>query len=161
MSERERWIVYPLLFLALGAGLRDKLIDRTLSKSIVCQELTVLGDDRGGRRPVPLVQIGAVQSTSTNVPPFGQVLINGQLVVEDIRAETVNANAVNANNYIYRRIPFAPSLLRAIPGVSPTDWLRALQQRANAVEGEAAAGEQEDEPPAPSNEQPPTQDNSN
>jgi hypothetical protein len=26
MSTRERWIVYPLLFLALGAALRDKLI---------------------------------------------------------------------------------------------------------------------------------------
>ena len=25
MSERERWIVYPLLFFALGAALRDKL----------------------------------------------------------------------------------------------------------------------------------------
>ena len=25
MTERERWIVYPLLFLALGAALRDKL----------------------------------------------------------------------------------------------------------------------------------------
>jgi hypothetical protein len=29
MTERERWIVYPLLFLALGAALRDKLVDRT------------------------------------------------------------------------------------------------------------------------------------
>ncbi len=26
MSTRERWIVYPLLFLALGVALRDKLI---------------------------------------------------------------------------------------------------------------------------------------
>jgi len=28
MSTRERWIVYPLLFLALGAALRDKLIGK-------------------------------------------------------------------------------------------------------------------------------------
>ena len=33
MTERERWIVYPLLFLALGAALRDKLVDRTTTKT--------------------------------------------------------------------------------------------------------------------------------
>ena len=45
MSERERWIVYPLLFLALGAALRDKLVDRTTAKSIVCQELTIVDEE--------------------------------------------------------------------------------------------------------------------
>lgn len=29
MSTRERWIVYPLLFLALGLALRDKVLPRT------------------------------------------------------------------------------------------------------------------------------------
>ena len=29
MSTRERWIVYPLLFLALGTALRDKFWDST------------------------------------------------------------------------------------------------------------------------------------
>ena len=28
MSERERWIVYPLLLFALGAAIRDKLMQR-------------------------------------------------------------------------------------------------------------------------------------
>ena len=45
MTERERWIVYPLLFLALGAALRDKLVDRTTTKSIVCQELTIVDEE--------------------------------------------------------------------------------------------------------------------
>ena len=48
MTERERWIVYPLLFLALGAGLRDKLFDQTRTKSIECQELTVSAEERVG-----------------------------------------------------------------------------------------------------------------
>jgi hypothetical protein len=43
MSDRERWVVYPLLFLALGASLRDKLFDRTSSRVIVCQDLQVNG----------------------------------------------------------------------------------------------------------------------
>ena len=41
MSERERWIVYPLLFLALGAALRDKLINSTESQRVKCQGLMV------------------------------------------------------------------------------------------------------------------------
>ncbi|MCA9239173.1 MAG: hypothetical protein KDA37_03185 [Planctomycetales bacterium] len=51
MSERERWIVYPLLFLALGAALRDKLIKRTTSDVVVadtvqCKELQVVNQNR-------------------------------------------------------------------------------------------------------------------
>ena len=30
MSQRERWILYPLLFLALGTALRDKLVPARL-----------------------------------------------------------------------------------------------------------------------------------
>jgi len=50
MSDRERWIVYPLLFLALGASLRDKMdgkihIDKIDCSRIRCAELTVVGDD--------------------------------------------------------------------------------------------------------------------
>ena len=63
MSDRERWIVYPLLFLALGAALRDKLarsihsvdvirgaaLDIDLKRgSITCRSL-ILEDDRRRR----------------------------------------------------------------------------------------------------------------
>src|SRR5690606_19257884 len=41
MTDRERWIIYPLLFLALGASLRDKLIKSTESQRIKCQGLMV------------------------------------------------------------------------------------------------------------------------
>jgi hypothetical protein len=39
MSERERWIVYPLLFFALGASLRDKFLQHVSTKEIECQRL--------------------------------------------------------------------------------------------------------------------------
>jgi hypothetical protein len=154
MSERERWIVYPLLFLALGAGLRDKLIDRTLSKSIVCQELIVYGDDGAGRAPVKLVEIGAASRSSTTVPQVGQIFINGQLLAKQVRAD-----AMFADNYFFHGIPFAPNVLRAIPGVLPADWLRALQQRASAVQGDAGAEGDESEPQTPPSEQPSSADN--
>lgn len=42
MSERERWIVYPLLFFALGASLRDKLLQRVDTKEIYCESLKII-----------------------------------------------------------------------------------------------------------------------
>ncbi|HMP07917.1 MAG TPA: hypothetical protein PJ982_16325 [Lacipirellulaceae bacterium] len=52
MSERERWIVYPLLFFALGASLRDKFLQqvttkdlqaqRLVAKQIACEELNIV-----------------------------------------------------------------------------------------------------------------------
>jgi hypothetical protein len=41
MNERERWIVYPLVFFALGAALRDKFMQHVSSKEIECQRLVV------------------------------------------------------------------------------------------------------------------------
>jgi hypothetical protein len=133
MNERERWIVYPLLFLALGAALRDKLSEQTKTKRIECQELIVFGEEGAGRQPVPLVQIGAMQRSSGDAPHIGQLLINGQLVADGVRTDTLWSKNVNADNYYFRRVPFAPALLRAMPGVSPTDWLRALQQSAQSL----------------------------
>jgi hypothetical protein len=39
VTTRERWIVYPLLFLALGASLRDKLIGRVETESLFAQTI--------------------------------------------------------------------------------------------------------------------------
>ncbi|MEX2315701.1 MAG: hypothetical protein WD669_01025 [Pirellulales bacterium] len=83
MTERERWIVYPLLFLALGAALRDKLIDRTTSRSIVCQELTVVDDDAEGGGPMRvLAQIGGSEPTDGD-RSRGRLIVNGDVVVVD------------------------------------------------------------------------------
>ncbi len=42
MSERERWIVYPLLFFALGAAVRDKILHRVDAKEIYCESLKIV-----------------------------------------------------------------------------------------------------------------------
>ena len=42
MSERERWIVYPLLLFALGAAIRDKLAQEVESKVIRCESLQII-----------------------------------------------------------------------------------------------------------------------
>ena len=56
MSERERWIVYPLLFFALGAALRDKLAHRVESKEIYCQSLRIVDPHDSNRI---LAELGA------------------------------------------------------------------------------------------------------
>lgn len=45
MNDRERWIVYPLLFLALGAALRDKIAKQTRAKQIACETLYLVDDE--------------------------------------------------------------------------------------------------------------------
>jgi len=42
MSERERWIIYPLLFFALGAAVRDKILHRIDAKEIYCESLKIV-----------------------------------------------------------------------------------------------------------------------
>ncbi len=65
MSERERWIIYPLLFFALGAALRDKLLHRIDAKEIYCESLKIVDQqDPTGRA---LAEIG-IQRARTNDP---------------------------------------------------------------------------------------------
>lgn len=54
MNERERWIIYPLLFFALGAALRDKFTqqvttDRLHAGKIFCEELQVIDSEKPDR----------------------------------------------------------------------------------------------------------------
>jgi hypothetical protein len=44
MSERERWIVYPLLFLTMGIALRDKVI-QPISDEVRCRRLAVYDEN--------------------------------------------------------------------------------------------------------------------
>lgn len=146
MSDRERWIVYPLLFLAIGASLRDKLFDRTMSKTIGCQELIVYGEDSGSLEPPKLVVIGSAKRTTPDAPQSGLILVDGQLLVEQLRA-----GSIVSDNYAYRGIPFSPTLRAILPGVSPADLLRALQRSADAV-SKGANQNQPAEPPSETQE---------
>src|SRR5215212_10043758 len=83
MTERERWIVYPLLFLALGAALRDKLVDRTTTKSIVCQELSIVDEGAPGQLSQrTLARIGRAKPTSGG-KSVGYFQINGDVELVD------------------------------------------------------------------------------
>lgn len=67
MSERERWIVYPLIFFALGAAIRDKLIQRVETKEVVCESLRVV-DSRDPYRTLAELTFDRVRSNDPNSP---------------------------------------------------------------------------------------------
>ena len=65
MSTRERWIVYPLLFLTLGIALKDKIVRQIRTGQVVCRALVVT-DGRGHERVVLGSNLdgGVVRTTS-------------------------------------------------------------------------------------------------
>ncbi len=50
MTDRERWTVYPLLFLVLGIALKDKLFKQVNTDEIFCKKIIIT--DREGRPQV-------------------------------------------------------------------------------------------------------------
>jgi hypothetical protein len=116
MSERERWIVYPLLFLALGASLRDKLGGRLTAKSIVCQELRIEDEPIGNQPAQVLAMIGRLQS-GPNAPSLGGLVVNGEIVVDGaVKVDGV----VNVTKYFaWQNIPILPTIQPTSRSASP------------------------------------------
>lgn len=108
MKERERWIVYPLLFLSLGAALRDKIFQRTRNEQVICESLLVV--DSRGRVQASLVgdqlQLGAKPGT-------------GRLRVGAIEAAQLNrAPQAAAPTAVFPDLPSLLAALRAA-GINP------------------------------------------
>ncbi len=51
MSSRERWTVYPLLFLTLGIALKDKIVKLVNVDTVICKTLEVT-DQQGNARVI-------------------------------------------------------------------------------------------------------------
>lgn len=118
MTERERWIVYPLLFLALGASLRDKLGGRTMSKSIVCQELRIEDEPVSGQPPRTLAFLGRGEQAGR--PSVGALIVNGGV---EVAGELKVNGPVDASQYSCLGHVFMPPM----PAFSLQDLVRALQ----------------------------------
>ena len=79
MSDRERWIVYPLLFLALGVALRDKLTRTIDGVVLVSGKSTAINLDRGYVRTrivdADLVRCGRIEVRDQTDKPL--VILGG------------------------------------------------------------------------------------
>lgn len=159
MTERERWIVYPLLFLALGASLRDKLGGRTTIKSIVCQELRIEDEPVGDQPPRTLAFIGRTEPAA-NRPSVGALVVNGEVEVGGVlkvngivNSNQVNTNQMNANQYACQGFQFMPTF-QPLPGISMQDLVRALQAAQAQQRGAVPPGAPPAKSPASAKESP-------
>jgi hypothetical protein len=66
MTDRERWTVYPLLFLTLGIAVKDKIAGRATADTLLCNTLVV--HDRKGKEQVVI----------SSTPDGGQVVTLGE-----------------------------------------------------------------------------------
>jgi hypothetical protein len=152
MSERERWVVYPLLFLALGAALRDKLIDRTTSKTIKCQELVIEEEPTSRHAGRVLAKIGRTEATA-NAPAIGYFYVNGELQVDGV----VKVDGVlNAKQYAYQGVLLP--IWQPIPGFVVPNVLPPAQPRGQLKPpaDEPKREETRQAPPAPDRTPPTT-----
>jgi len=101
MSERERWIIYPLLFFALGAGVRDKVRQRIDVKEIVCESLKIV--DRQDPKK-PLAELSFRRKNPQE--PFQLADRVGHLQLFDSEGREICqlANDLVANRVITRRV---------------------------------------------------------
>ncbi len=75
MSDRERWIVYPLLFLALGLNLRDK-ITGTLRRLVLLDGKAAALDFENGVLRVPRIDADVVHCHHVDIrDPQGKPLV--------------------------------------------------------------------------------------
>jgi hypothetical protein len=138
MNERERWIVYPLLFFALGASLRDKFLQQVHTKEFSCEQLTakqILCDELAVRDPsqanriVAQLTSGTLTAAGANAERFGVLFLydsegrelcgvaNNALQVRQIHCDEVQSKAVSVLDPLdeNRRI----ALLTATPAPTP------------------------------------------
>lgn len=76
MSTRERWIVYPLLFLTLGIAMRDKIVppkhvqvEELAAVQIRCNQLQVAQLASASRFAAPTIQCAELAVTGPNGRP--------------------------------------------------------------------------------------------
>lgn len=117
MNERERWIIYPLLFFALGSALRDKFTqqvttDRLFAGKIVCEEISVVDSEKPDR---------IVAKLSSNPPQRGNPNADRYGVFLLIDSEGKELCGVTNNQLQVSRIA-----CNAVTVLDPKDPNRAL-----------------------------------
>jgi hypothetical protein len=100
MTERERWTVYPLLFLALGVALKDKMVrsvntDEVHAKKVVCSELVVTSP--GSNKQVRLAS-GEVFATGDMKAPA--LICNAMVIAGANGKEAVTASSNEFGGFV-------------------------------------------------------------
>jgi hypothetical protein len=132
MSDRERWIVYPLLLLALGTSLRDKLTRTVEADHILCRDILVIdSNDRptllvGGRyvgqgRSAPGPVISIIDSADRTTAYLGDTIQCRNLVASGLmRAGGITSpGRIESQSVAARAVMQTPSVLITNPQGKP------------------------------------------
>src|SRR4029079_13812896 len=114
MNDRERWIVYPLLFLALCVSFRNQFVDRSFFKTIICQELVVGDIDEHGQEHI-IALIGSRPATA-DAPSIGVLEVSGNVLV---RGNTIVDGEFQAKS-LPRGVILVPSPQNRLGGSEPS-----------------------------------------
>jgi len=145
MTERERWIVYPLLFLTLGIAVKDKIAGRSTADTVLCNTLVV--HDRKGKEQVVI----------SSTPDGGQVVtLDGKNALGVLVGHTEKLAGlmfVDGRGRLIRSLATMPTSVLAPSGANPPD--RETQEPSR----KPPAGEQEPQQQGeqPSEDKPPEQ----
>lgn len=113
MNDRERWIVYPLLFLALGAALRDKLAKQTRAKQIVCEQIYLV--DSEGR---PLAALTGTELRFNLAGGRGNGFVEANTIDGESLFERGQPVGTTTAARLYQQFVNVVSQLRVIPNRS-------------------------------------------
>jgi hypothetical protein len=134
MTDRERWTVYPLLFLTLGIAVKDKVVGRLAADTMLCNTLVV--QDNKGKEQVVI----------SSSPVGGQVITlgskNGLGVLVGHTDKLAGLMFVDGRGRLIRSLATMPA-----NAVAPADANRP------EPESKEAARPPADEQPSPPDEQ--------
>jgi len=85
MSNRERWTVYPLLFMTLGIALTDKISKRTNTDTVICKNLVVTDRQSVPQVVIQTTPVGGIvkaQGLHTNVILGHTEKLSGMLITD-------------------------------------------------------------------------------
>ena len=112
MTDRERWTVYPLLFLALGVSLKDKLTSTVNTKNLVCNSLQV-NDAKTNSRVT--IDGNAV---------FSKNLVCNALQVDDPKTKSrviVDGHALRGTNIVCRKLVVSDAEGRSVATIASNE----------------------------------------
>jgi hypothetical protein len=115
MTSRERWTIYPLLFLSLGMGLRSRLTGMESATTVRCRQLVIV--DEAGK---PLILAGASRDGSA-----GEILIQ---TVGGVPQVDIGSNGAAGNVRTFGPDGKPLTLLRGSPRGGHIALLRGDQQ---------------------------------
>lgn len=120
MSQRERWVVYPLLFLTLGIALRDKVVPpsvRALSVEaglVRCGEIEII--DAQGKSFVRVGVVGKSGRLELETNDGRETLILG---VDSRQRPGLYAKLPNHERPVPLSLTFIPELAPDMPNIHP------------------------------------------